>query len=355
LHQTGLNHCGNHSFVVSYFDLFGDVVRSDSFAPSVEPKNQPISRFFGSFQIVHRGNPDLFLQFNGPRTEGKQLRQLIFGPQQSAVVFSVEISRRPQDGWTRVRAEGGGFWIVAVDEKKGPQELCVQTGDPTGDRTLFRFAHGNIFPKCGGECLCLTVTRESKPQFQKVRGPSPRQFFEVLSCRPVRALPVCSGKELVGEFRVRHVATGKFLAAGSTSWGTLTLGFEFADNGDFFKAESSGVEWTRVIGKDDLVWFALKAGIPSEFGLDRWSDRTSVFCLFKYRNGYIMDRQRERVLTFGNDGRPWLDEQKPGDDPSQKFEIILNENESFRDLNLEIDKPIPIEVIVDGFQLDSFA
>jgi hypothetical protein len=106
--------------------------------------------------------------------------------------------------------------------------------------------------------------------------------------------------------------------------GTLKFGFEFSERGDLFEAESSNAEWTRVIGKDGLVRFTLRSVTPSEFGLHPWPNKTAPHCLFKYQNGYILDCQKKRVLTFGNDGKPWLDEQKSGDDPNQKFEIILD-------------------------------
>jgi hypothetical protein len=348
LQQTIPNHCGNNSLAISFFDIFGDITRHKSFSQTGQYWSHTLTSFSGHFKIRSRGN-DLFLQFRNGRRNDDGL--LSFGPVAKALVFTPESLETGNDPtqWTRIRAGPFGFWVV-VDHKER-KELKISTKNPTGDAALFRFIDGHI---CIKDEFSLTMTAESIPVFQKIRKRSPKQLFDLLLSRPLKVPPVRLGEALSGEFRIRHVSSKKYLAAGTASWGTLTLGFEFTDKGDLFKAETADSQWTRVIGKDGLVWFALKSGSPSEFGLHRWSDVTSSFCLFKYRNGHILDAQKERVLTVGSDGRPWLVDVKPEDDGSQKFEILMGDEVVTQEFNLEVDKAIPLEVIVDSFQLDSF-
>jgi hypothetical protein len=92
-----------------------------------------------------------------------------------------------------------------------------------------------------------------KTTISKVSSTFPKQLFDLLPSPRSKFFRVYFGKALTGQFQIRHIGCRTFLAARSFVWRLSTLGFEFVDTGDLFRAESSGCEWTRVIQKDDLV------------------------------------------------------------------------------------------------------
>jgi hypothetical protein len=100
--------------------------------------------------------------------------------------------------------------------------------------------------------------------------------------------------------------------------------------------------------------FALKSGVPSEFGLHNWGDPTSPFCLFKFEQGCVIDQQKGRALTVGQDGKAWLENRKSGIAADQQFEIIVSDGTNENPNILDTSKPVPLNVIVDSFRLDSF-
>jgi hypothetical protein len=130
---------------------------------------------------------------------------------------------------------------------------------------------------------------------------------------------------------------------------------------------SFGEQW-RLLSLINLSWIETSLGlfseglaplltdppIPSAFGLDRSSDQTSTFCLLKHRNGYIIDRQKERIRALGKDGKPCLIRQRSSDSPAQNVETSLSDGGSRSDFNPPIHTPISIELVADSFQLDSF-
>jgi hypothetical protein len=130
------------------------------------------------------------------------------------------------------------------------------------------------------------------------------------------------GTRLAGEFRVRHIASGRFLAASGSPRGVLTYVMEFGPQGDVFKAEG-GDDWTRVIGKDGLVWFVASGTSPSAFGL---AERRSAdkFCLFHFLDGFIGDRQvNDRVMTLGKDSVALFKMKAAELRQDQQFELVI--------------------------------
>lgn len=252
--------------------------------------------------------------------------------------------------FTRVFAMDGFAWCVEKDK------LLMRRPAGSTPEFLFQFQNGHVISRTGA--LALSVAKV--PVMKPIRS-SPKQAFELLVPDPAKGRDRTSGARradrLAGTFRVRHAATGRFLAAMSRKWESLNFGLEFApvgQAGDFFKAESDS-EWTRVIGKDDLVWFVLKSGVPSEFGLNSWTDRTSLYCQFQLRDGYICDHQRnDRVMTIEQDGRAWFKDKKQDLFEAQQFEIIIGEGEVQGQERADPTIPVSKAIVFDSFLIDKF-
>jgi hypothetical protein len=77
--------------------------------------------------------------------------------------------------------------------------------------------------------------------------------------------------------------------------------------------------------------------------MNAWEDKEAPFCQFRFDKGFIVERQRDRVLGVGADGKPCF-LKRSSSDTSQLFEIVVLPN-----------KPVPIAEIYDGSPIDKLA
>jgi hypothetical protein len=141
---------------------------------------------------------------------------------------------------------------------------------------------------------------------------------------PVRPLPAPARLEtrLAGKFRVRHIASGRFLGLMTSRVDDLESGLEFDPVGEVFRAETDS-DWTRVSSVNGLVWFVRYNRPGSEFGLKKPSFQ-GPFCEFQFRDRYIGDHQVEsRVMTVSQDWRAYFKIEASTPTPDQQFEIVV--------------------------------
>jgi hypothetical protein len=267
--------------------------------------------------------------------------------------YRMEIFTADSQGeWAFVRSGNGKHWYVS--NSSGRSRIGIHNGgNAQNDYCRYKFVEGAIIVQQMGRRLTVSHGEAWVDASNADRPES--QLFEVIPMKPVVQSPLRSVRahlisRMVSDFRVRNLGSGRYMAVTEQKCDSLICTLEFKENGDVFHAESDA-EWTRVVWKGDLVWFHLKANPPSQLGLNDWSDRTSLFCQFKFVDGYIYDRQRPgRVLTVGSDGRAWgLDKKDFSLD--QQFQLIAGEGEL--DLT-NVNSPVPMAILFDGRLLDKF-
>jgi hypothetical protein len=252
--------------------------------------------------------------------------------------------------WAYVSGPNGKHWYVC--NSSGCSRIGIHSGgNANNEYCRYKFVHGAIIVQ--QQQRRLTV-RRGEAWVDAVSANKPEsQLFEVIPWIPPPPQPVREVNTAYrlprfnGQFRVRHIASGRWLAVTAQKWEDLHCVLEFKETGSVFLAESDG-EWTRIVWKGNLVWFHLKSSCPSQLGLNEWTDKSSSFCQFTFRDGYIHDRQvSSRVMTVGTDGRTWGKEKTGSSD--QQFELIAGDGTL---VALKPNAPVPLALIFDGCSLD---
>jgi hypothetical protein len=262
--------------------------------------------------------------------------------------YRIEVFTAERTGeWAFVTCTNGLHWFVC--NVSGASRICAHSsGSPNDSYCQYQFVDGAI-----------VVNQENRRLKNRhgeawVDAPSAHenQEFMIIPMAAPKPPPIksCCRTRLFGDFQIRHIATGKYLAVTEEPWDSLACTLEFKDAGTVFHAESDG-EWTRIVWKDDLFWFLLEAHIPSHLGLNKASDRSSAYCLFKFVDGYIYDRQLpDRVLSVGKDGRAWGLRKTQGS-PEQQFELIVGDEETEE---IKMEGSVSKALVFDSCLIDKF-
>jgi hypothetical protein len=342
LRQTGPNHAGNHTLLLSSLELFGRIMKQSDPEPTPPPPSPvavasaPLLRMTGVFKVRHARTRNFLALGCMIDSETMELRF-----DTSGEIFTAEDQTAP---FTRVLSANGFAWC-SLDGK-----LVMRKHPGLGNEFLFRFQDGHVI--CRLRELALTTTKS--PVMKPLRANTPKQMFELLVpvLRKQDKTRASRANGLVGEFQVRHIASGRFLKILPEPWRNLDNGLGFADEGDVFAAESHE-NWTRVIGRNGFFWCVLMPGVPSEFGLNRSTDKAALFAQFQAKDGYIGDHQKMgRVMTVGKDGRAWFQDKEPGLVQAQQFKIIVRKGAEGRCSNPGI--PMSQAISFDSFALDKF-
>jgi hypothetical protein len=335
--QIGFNHCENDSLSLSFLNLFGRLIEFDSFLRIPGLPLSELQSLSGNFKVRH-SESDRWLSMSSKsfksRSHTYQLEFATVGD-----IFSAERNGT----WSRVRAANGGFWGIL-------ENCLVVVLNPAAEIPVeFRFQSDlkQIFVNV--RTSCLTVNRSWEVVLNDSRPPSPKQCFQIIaSDSPARIPGAQKCQSLSGHFRVRHIATGKFLAEKSGEGVSLC----FSEIGEVFQAEKER-EWTRVLNRMGKVWFAVSMDEISQFQLREEEAKSATYCQFSFVDGRIIDRQGKRFLTVLENGEVRLQRERESDE-KQTFEIIVGKGMEVDVLNRDATRKMPLEVVLDSFPMDGF-